>query len=124
MAGGVPLTSALGLVDASVPNPALRSALAAFRRGLEAGKDAGSLASATEVFEPVFCRVLEVGQASGELAPALETIGNRYRQSAARLTDRLAAALEPTVILALAAMVGFVVYAAITPMLRLSQTIH
>ena len=67
--------------------------------------------------------MLEVGEESGELSGSLEIIGARYRESARRLIDRLAATLEPVVILLLAAAVGFVVYGAIAPMLRLTQTL-
>ena len=68
-------------------------------------------------------RVLEVGRESGELPRSLRTLGERRLRSARRLIDRLAAVLEPAVILVLAALIGAVVYAAIAPMLRLAQTL-
>lgn len=120
---GVPLTEALTLVAPSVRNPAIRRVLTDVAEHLHVGKDVGACLRHSGVLEPVFCRVLEVAQESGEMAQALATIGERYRVSAARLTDRLARVLEPAVILILAALVGGVVYAAITPMLRLGQTI-
>lgn len=120
---GVPLTEALSLVAPSIRNAALRRVLTDVAEHLHAGKDVGSCLRHSGILEPVFCRVLEVAQESGEMAQALATIGERYRVSAARLTDRLARVLEPAVILILATLVGGVVYAAITPMLRLGQTI-
>lgn len=120
---GVPLTEALALVAPSVRNTAIRRVLSEVSEHLHIGKDVGACLRHSGILEPVFCRVLEVAQESGEMAQALATIGERYRVSAARLTDRLARVLEPAVILILAALVGGVVYAAITPMLRLGQTI-
>jgi len=121
--GGVPLAEALGLCAPTVRNPALRSALLSVREDLTAGGGVAAAITLSGLFDPVFARVLEVGEASGELAPALRSAGERQRTRARRAADRLAAALEPAVILILAAMIGFMVYAAITPMLRLAQTL-
>lgn len=123
LAGGLPLTEALSLVTPTVRNACLRDALDSLREQLKEGRAVAAALSATSFFDPVFCRVLEVGEASGELADSLRAVGERQRAMARRLIDRLATALEPAVILILAAMIGFVVYAAITPMLRLAQTI-
>lgn len=122
--GGLPLTEAITLTAPTIGNAALRRGFLALGEEFRAGRDGAAHLESCGVFEPVFARIMMVGQATGELAPALETIGTRFRLSAHRLTDRLATVLEPIVILILAAMVGFVVYAAITPMLRLGQTLY
>lgn len=124
LACGLPLTEALALAAPTIPNSALREAFVSLRGALlrGGGSAAGHLRS-TGLFEPVYCRVLEIGEERGDLAATLERIGTRYRDSAARLIDRLAAALEPAAILVLAAMIGFVVYAAIVPMMRLGRAL-
>ena len=53
----------------------------------------------------------------------LERIGHRYGRQANRLIDRLAALLEPSVILTLAVLVGIVVMAAILPLLRMQEVL-
>ncbi len=121
--GGVPLADALALVTPTVGNAALREAIGALRTSIEKGADAPEALRSSGLFDAVFVRVVEVGQASGELPDALETIGTRMRSSAARLTDRLAAIAEPAAILILAAAIGFVVYAALAPMLQLTQAL-
>lgn len=120
---GVPLDEALGLAAPAARNAAIRSAVARLGRDLRSGRTAAELLEDSGLFEPVFCRVVEVGEESGELPQVLETLGERFRISSHRLVDRLAAALEPAMILVLAVAVGFVVYAAVAPMLRLAQTI-
>ena len=122
--GGIPLAEAIPLACTAVPNSALRAALTGIVEQLRQGRGAGDALDDAGLFEPVLRQVLRVGEESGELPTALETIGTRYARSARRLMDRLAGALEPVVILALAAAVGFVVYGAIAPMLRLTQTIR
>ena len=120
---GVPLAEAIELVAPSVPNSALRGEFLALRESLLAGRSLSERAASGGLIEPVFCRVLEVAEESGEMASALRTIGNRQRESARRLIDRLAGILEPVVILMLACGIGFVVYAAIAPMLRVAQSL-
>ncbi|MCA9280848.1 MAG: type II secretion system F family protein [Phycisphaeraceae bacterium] len=120
---GLPLTEALALTAPTIPNAALRDAFASLGEELTQGGSISAHLKETSLFEPVFLRVLEVGEARGDLSQALQRIGARYRSSAARLIDRLAAALEPAAILVLAVMIGFVVYAAIIPMTRLGSAL-
>ncbi len=123
LAAGIPLSEALALATPTVRNAALRAALDDVGASLRSGRSIAETLESSGLFEPLFCRALAVGEESGELAPTLQTIGERFRGSTRRLIDRLASVLEPSVILVLAACVGFVVYAAIAPMLRLAQTI-
>ena len=74
-------------------------------------------------FDGEFRGLLAIGQATGELDSLLERIGRRYARQAERLIDRLAALLEPSVILTLAVLVGLVVMAAILPLLRLQEVL-
>ncbi|MEE9128655.1 MAG: type II secretion system F family protein [Phycisphaerales bacterium] len=74
-------------------------------------------------FDGEFRQLLAIGQATGELDSLLERIGRRYARQAERLIDRLAALLEPSVILTLAVLVGLVVMAAILPLLRLQEVL-
>ncbi|MBL0922079.1 MAG: type II secretion system F family protein [Phycisphaerales bacterium] len=132
--GGVTLADALALTIPTVRNRTLRTAFdglrsrliegRSFRAELDAeGPSGRSRATATAELPEDIVRVLEVGRESGELPRALRTLGERRLRSARRLIDRLAAVLEPVVILLLAALIGLVVYAAIAPMLRLAQTL-
>lgn len=120
---GLPLTEALRLAAPTIPNAAIRNAFASLADTLSRGGSVTAHLRSSELFEPVYLRVLEVGEERGDLSATLERIGTRYRVSAARLIDRWAAALEPAAILILAAMIGFVVYAAIIPMTRLVQAL-
>lgn len=74
-------------------------------------------------FEREYCRLLTIGQSTGELHELLDRIGRRYQRQAERLIDRLAALLEPAVLLALAVLIGIVVMAAILPLIRLQEVL-
>lgn len=72
-------------------------------------------------FDGECVRLVAVGEATGDLARVLERLGERYERQTARLVDRLAGLLEPAAVIALAALVGTVVMAAVLPLLRLQE---
>jgi general secretion pathway protein F len=70
-------------------------------------------------FPPWLWRALGVGQAAGDLVPVLDRVGKRFETQAAKSASKLAAVLEPAMILTIGAAVGTVAYAAILPIIRL-----
>ncbi len=121
--GGLTLGEALTLVAPTIPNARIRDTFVAMERDLREGRSAASSLGDAAFIEPTYRQVLAVGEETGELPATLRAIGERYRASSSRLIDRLASVLEPAVILLLAVMVGLVVFAAILPMLRLTETL-
>jgi type II secretory pathway component PulF len=123
LVGGISLTEAVQLATPTISNSALRDVFKAVPRQLADGKNLAEPLRQSGLFDPVFVRVMEIGVESGELPFMIGTIGRRYAEISKRLIDRFATVLEPLIIVALAAMLGFVVFAAILPMLQLTQTL-
>jgi len=121
--GGLTLSESLALVAPTVPNSRIRGVFIAMDKDLREGRTLSSSLSAASFIEPTYRRVLSVGEETGELPRTLRAIGERYRASSVRLIDRLAAVLEPVVILVLATLVGLVVFAAVLPMLKLTEAL-
>ena len=123
LAAGVPLTQALRVLSPTLPRLLSRAIDRAIER-LQGGEEL-SLALAADPlwFSPEFRRLLASAQATGELEPLLRRIAARYERQAKRLTDRLAALLEPAAIVVLAALVGTVVMAAVLPLVRLQEIV-
>lgn len=119
---GVPVVEALRVLAPTSPAALRRHLLDAASR-VEHGEDMSGALDDEHWFDPQFRRLLEIGQASGELDALLQRLGRSLERQTTRLIDRLAALLEPCVILALAALVGVVVMAAILPLLRLQEVI-
>lgn len=118
---GVPFEEAIRVVAPTVSSPSLRRTLLSAGESIRGG---GSLADAfgdDRWFSEEFRRLLEVGEHAGDVPSVLTRLGERDLRRGARLIDRLTSMLEPAVILALAAMVGTVVLAAILPLLRLRE---
>jgi type II secretory pathway component PulF len=121
---GVPMVDALRVLAPTTRSSSLRSVVMNAADRLERGDDLASALSDDRWFDSEFRRLAEIGQTSGELDSMLARLGERYQRQAKRLIDRLAALLEPCVILALAALVGTVVMAAVLPLLRLQAVVR
>jgi type II secretory pathway component PulF len=63
-------------------------------------------------------RVFSVGQQSGRLEEMLDRLAADYDKQVATAAQRLTAVLEPLLILALVALVGFIALATILPLLE------
>lgn len=124
---GVPLVDA---VRAVAPTIGGVTALGLRRRLLEAAcrvERGESLSDALDDpiwFDEELRRMLQVAERSGELDTMLRRLGERTQRQTKRLIDRMAALLEPAVILLLAAMVGTVVMAAVLPLIRMQEVIR
>ncbi len=122
---GVPVVDALRVLAPTSSGGAGRGSLArqlhTAADRVERGDELAAALDDEHWFDAEFRGLLAIGQATGELDSLLERIGRRYARQAERLIDRLAALLEPSVILTLAVLVGLVVMAAILPLLRLQE---
>jgi len=100
-----------------------RGALARCREAVAAGKDLAEPLERAGVFPPMVVRMLAVGQQAGELEGMLEKLAASYERQVAVATARLAAVLEPLLIVVLALMVGVIALATILPILEASNVL-
>ncbi len=118
---GVPVIDSLRVLAPTMTSRRLRSLINTAADQVEQGDELAISLHDRHWFDAEFTRLVEVGQTAGELDDLLERLGERYLREAERLIDRLTTLLEPCVILALAAMVGLVVMAAVLPLLRIQE---
>ncbi len=118
---GVPVIDSLRVLAPTMTSRRLRSLINTAADQVEQGDELAISLHDRHWFDAEFTRLVEVGQTAGELDDLLERLGQRYLREAERLIDRLTTLLEPCVILALAAMVGLVVMAAVLPLLRIQE---
>ncbi len=118
---GVPVIDSLRVLAPTMTSRRLRTLIITAADQVEQGDDLAISLHDRHWFDAEFTRLVEVGQTAGELDDLLERLGERYLREAERLIDRLTTLLEPCVILALAALVGMVVMAAVLPLLRIQE---
>jgi type II secretory pathway component PulF len=122
---GVPLVEALRVVAPTNRGLAagLAQALCDAARGVESGHSVSAALDAPAWFDAELRRLVAVGESGGDLDRVLVRLGERYERQVARMIDRLAALLEPAVIVVLAVFIGIVVMAAVLPLMRLQEVL-
>jgi len=118
---GIPLVQALSMIAPMDPVPSRwESVSSRVRKGYRLGQalqDEGSFAE-----DAVY--IVQVGEAGGELSEALQQVADNSWEIAENRMARLADLVEPAMVLALGAVVGFVVLAILLPIFDLSSLIR
>ena len=90
-------------------------------------KEGGSLAASLKrvsIVAPFVVHTVAVGEEGGRAGEALIQVADYYDQEVSRLLEVAASLLEPTMILAVGAVVGFIVMAVLLPIFEMSLIAH
>ena len=119
----VPLLDALSIAAQVVPNLPMRESLrqAAFK--VREGSSFARALAESRQFPPIALRLIASGERSGELPRMLEEAAAQQQRDLDRWLGVLSATLGPAVILAVGAMVLFIVLAILLPIFNLNQMV-
>lgn len=120
----VRFTEALRVVRQSLPHALYAAELASLEKQLEAGANIATPLRESRLIPPLVAHLLAVGQESGELPQMLVQIRDHYEREVQQSQARFLATLEPALILALAAVIGFVVFATLLPILETTKAVQ
>lgn len=122
-ASAVPLLEALQIGALVMPNLPMRAAVK--RAAVKVREGAGFSRSLGEsgYFPPVALRLIASGERAGELERMLEEAANQQQRELDRWMTTLTAVLGPLVILAVGAMVLFIVLAILLPIFDMNQMV-
>ncbi len=118
---GVPVIQCLEITEKVVGNRVVADATAMIRVKVLEGTDISGPLKNSGAFPTVVGYMVAVGEQSGELEQMLDRIANSYDEEIDVVTDRLTSLLEPIMIVCLAVMVGYIVYAIIQPILEIGN---
>ncbi|TDJ79717.1 MAG: type II secretion system protein GspF [Planctomycetota bacterium] len=118
---GVPVIQGLEITEKVVGNRVVADATKHIRERVIEGTDIATPLKASGAFPPVVGYMVAVGEQSGELEQMLDRIAGAYDEEIDVATERLTALLEPIMIVCLASVVGYIVYAIVQPILSLGQ---
>lgn len=121
LSSGVAAVQSLEVTRKVVGNRVIADATEHVRTRILEGADIATPLKATGVFPPVVGYMVAVGEQSGELEQMLDRIADAYDEEIAVVTDRLTTLLEPIMIILLASVVGFIVYAIVLPILQVGS---
>ncbi len=120
LAGGLPVLRALELSSKSVGNRYIENKIAEAREKVAEG---AMLSSSLNGFPPVLLQLISTGEKSGRLVEVLNKAADSYEEEFSRKVQRALSLLEPSMILIMGLIVGFIVFAVLLPMFQLNQLV-
>ncbi|MCD6319123.1 MAG: type II secretion system F family protein [Candidatus Desulfofervidaceae bacterium] len=118
--GGVPVLKALELTSKSLGNKYLENkVLEATQKVAEGSK----ISLALTDFPPVLLQLIATGEKSGHLVDILKKAADSYEEAFSKKIQKTLTLLEPTIILVMGMIVGFIVMAILLPIFQLNQLI-
>ena len=121
---GVPFLEALRLVHGNTRHLVLAQELDSMATALQAGSDIAPTLRHSKVFPPLVIHMMDIGQQSGELTEMLSQLQEGYQTELRLAIGKFTSALEPILIVVLAVVIGFVVFATMMPILEATKAIQ
>jgi len=121
---GVPHLEALEIVNGSVSNSKLNDAVERIHGSIREGAGIAVPMGESGIFDDVVVNMVDVGEQTGELDRMLAKIADRYEIEVDRTVDATFKIIEPILLVFLAVVVGIIVFALFTPLLKLMESVR
>ncbi len=119
--GGVPLTTALSIVQHVINNAFLGQHVERAIQEVNEGEDLTVPLAKSGAFPPMVIQMIAAGERSGELEEMLLKVAETYEDEVDNALTALTSLLEPLLILAMGCVVGFIVISILLPILEMSR---
>ncbi len=120
---GVTVLDSLAITKTVLNNTLMQKVLEEVRTRILEGADIATPLKKSGVFPPVVGYMVAVGEQTGNLEEMLERVAEAYEEEIETTTARAIAILEPTMIVLMAFIVGFIVVAVMLPILQSTTNI-
>ena len=119
LASGIPILRALGVAIPTLSNEALKDELRKCQTLVEDGASFGETLRDSKLVPDIVPSLISVGEESGSLAQSLKDIADTYEQEIGEATKAMTTLLEPLLILAVGAIIAFIVFAMLMPIFQM-----
>jgi type IV pilus assembly protein PilC len=123
LGAGIAISQTFDVAIAASGNIRYKRGLEAVRKRMITGDGFSAPLEATGLFEPMMIRMVRVGEETGTLDSSLEQIADFLTEEMDYKVRNMIALMEPALIIAVGAAVGFVAISVIMPMYGLLQTV-
>jgi len=120
LGSGLAMAESLRVVAEVTGNTLMKRAIKQARERILAGADIATPLRDSGVIDPAIAHMVAVGEKSGELETMLKSISDNLESSSDIVIERLSAAVEPLIIIIMAAIIGVIAYVTILPILEVS----
>jgi type IV pilus assembly protein PilC len=114
--GGVPIITALEVVQKTIGNLSMMKALEQAKSGIKEGMGLASTLAQSKVFTPMVVQMVSIGEESGALDKMLEKIADFYESDVDDIVTRLSSIIEPIIIGVLGVIIGIIIIAIMVPL--------
>jgi general secretion pathway protein F len=118
---GVPLLTAMDIVKNIVENTKLSGVIEAARESIKEGESIAAPLKRSGEFPPLVYHMVAIGEKSGQLEEMLKNVADAYDAQVETRMAALTALLEPIMIVMMGAIVAFIVFSIIMPILQINN---
>lgn len=123
LASGVPLLTALEIVQQVVGNKVLEEAIQGARGNIREGQSIADPLKRSGLFPPLVTHMIAIGEKSGELEGMLQKVSEAYDNEVETVVTGMTSLLAPLMILGMGGVVLFIVLAILLPIFEVSQIV-
>ncbi len=124
VASGIPVTESIVLTSDVVRSVRMRDALLRVKDMIEAGSSISHAFKMTGSFPSLFVQMIASGEETGRLPAMTEKVAVYYEESVIRRVDAVSSVLEPLLIVAIGAVIGFIVVAIYLPIFYIGRIVR
>ena len=121
---GISINQTFDVAIAATGNHRFQTGLAAVKQRMLTGDGFSQPLEATGLFAPMMIRMIKVGEETGTLDSSLEQIADFLSEEMDYKVRNMISLIEPTMVIAVGAMVGFVAVSVVLPMYGLLKAVH
>ncbi|MCA9513714.1 MAG: type II secretion system inner membrane protein GspF [Myxococcales bacterium] len=121
LASGVPILNAMTIVRSVIGNHVIAEVVEASKEAVKEGQPIAEPLRRSGQFPSMVCHMVAVGERSGQLEEMLGNIADSYEGQIESRVSSLTAVLEPMMIVIMGVGIGFMAFAIIMPMMKMSQ---
>ena len=118
---GVPHLDALDILNASTHNVHMKSAVGDVQSSIREGAGFAVPMGESGMFDDIVINMVDVGEQTGELDGMLTKIADRYETEVDQTVETTFKLIEPIMLVVMAVIVGFIVFALFMPLLTMMQ---
>ena len=121
IAAGIPLVEAIDITAGTMTNYYFKKALLDAKESVIAGVPLSTPIKECGLFPPMVHHMARIGEESGNMEEMLSKLADYYEEEVEIATQSLMAALEPLIIIVLAAIVMVIIGAVLSPMMAMYE---
>ena len=121
---GVPLLTALDIVKNVITNSTMSAVIDTARDAIREGESIAAPLKKSGEFPPLVYHMVGIGERSGQLEDMLLNVAESYESSVNVRIGALTALLEPMMIVLMGAVIAFVAFSILMPILQMNSMVH